>query len=324
MINKSIRLYQAITDIDDSIIEEAQHNNTAQKTRKVFYVAVIAAAAAACVILVGVLLYSGAVGGARGGGSLAGGGEIPAGGSEDIEERDYSPIAYKDLALPKANVIPGGGDMTYGSGGASADIGTFDERLLSGDGISTSCCGILEGKILQIYPKEYAVDFYDDKFGEVQLFHGKAYSVVYEMEIEKVWYGDDFAAGQTLLVEDEYFQLDPLASLIEGRTYVIPIYEAGDQIGEAVYSVHELAPGDFTRDSIYSTVYPYHPQITKTEDGNYLVTSDWQTLTTDPCREIIADEDDFEPYYQDKLRLVYGDDFAERLHLLVQEQLGEE
>ena len=37
-----------------------------------------------------------------------------------------------------------------------------------------------------------------------------------------------------------------------------------------------------------------------------------------------ADEDDFEPYYQDKLRLVYGDDFAERLHLLMQEQLGEE
>ncbi|MBR3262667.1 MAG: hypothetical protein IKF93_06075 [Lachnospiraceae bacterium] len=318
MMDKNIRLFQAITDIDDAIIEEAQRNKTSQKNSKVFYTAVIAAAAAACVILVGVLLYSGAIGGGRGG-SMAGGGEIPAGGGADIEERDYSPIAYKDLALPTANGIPGGADMTYGSGGASADITTFNESNLQ----EISCCGILEGKILQIYPKEYAVDFYDDKFGEVQLFHGKAYSIVYEMEIEKVWYGDDFAAGQTFLVEDEYFQLDPLASLVEGRTYVIPIYVAGDQIGEAIYSVHELAPGDFTRDSIYSTVYPYHPQITKTEDGNYLVTSDWQTLTADPCREVIADEDDFEPYYQDKLRLVYGDDFAERLHLLVQEQLGE-
>ncbi len=319
MMNKSLRLFQTITDIDDSFIEEAQRNKTSQKKGKLFYAAVIAAAAAACVILVGVLLYSGVIGGGRSGGSMAGGGEIPAGGGVDIEERDYSPIAYKDLALPTANGIPGGADMTYGSGGASADITTFNESNLQ----EISCCGILEGKILQIYPKEYAVDFYDDKFGEVQLFHGKAYSIVYEMEIEKVWYGDDFAAGQTFLVEDEYFQLDPLASLVEGRTYVIPIYEAGDQIGEAIYSVHELAPGDFTRDSIYSTVYPYHPQITKTEDGNYLVTSDWQTLTADPCREVIADEDDFEPYYQDKLRLVYGDDFAERLYLLVQKQLGE-
>ena len=166
MMDKNIRLFQAITDIDDAIIEEAQRNKTSQKNSKVFYTAVIAAAAAACVILVGVLLYSGAIGGGRGG-SMAGGGEIPAGGGADIEERDYSPIAYKDLALPTANGIPGGADMTYGSGGASADITTFNESNLQ----EISCCGILEGKILQIYPKEYAVDFYDDKFGEVQLFH---------------------------------------------------------------------------------------------------------------------------------------------------------
>ena len=318
MTDQGIRLYKAITDIDDEIIEEAQKKETPQKTGRRFYVAMIAAAAAACVILAGVLLYSGAIGGGRGGSAAGGGIPIPAGGGADIEERDYSPIAYKDLALPEAKETTGRKDLTFG--GAAVDIAAFDESLLS------DCCGILEGTILQIYPKEYDVDFYDDKFGEVQLFHGKAYSVVYEMVIENVWYGEDFAVGDTILVEDEYYQMDPLAPLTEYRTYVIPIYEAGDQIGEAAHSVHELAPGDFTRDSIYSTIYPYHPQITKTEDGNYLLTSDWQTLAAEPCRAVITDADDFDAgsYYEDKFCLVYGDDFWKRLSLLIQEQLGGE
>lgn len=337
MIDKSIRLYQAITDIDDAIIEEAQRKEMPQKKGKVFYKALIAAAAAACVILAGVLFYSGAIGGSKSGGAAAGGGAmagggaitgdsaIPAEGSLDSEERDYSPIAYKNLALPEIDEIPGGENLSYGS--VSLDIAAFDERFLQ----EQSCCGILEGRILQIYPKEYAVDFYDDKFGEVQLFHGKAFSMVYELEIEKVWYGENFAAGERVLVEDEYFQLDPLASLQTGRTYVIPIYEAGEEIAEAKYSVHELAPGDFARDSIYSTIYAYHPQITKTEDGNYLLTNDWQTLAAYPCREVVIDKDPlntgvdaFEPFYQDRFRLVYGDDFAERLSALIEEQLGKE
>ena len=318
MTDQGIRLYKAITDIDDEIIEEAQKKETPQKTGRRFYVAMIAAAAAACVILAGVLLYSGAIGGGMGGGSMAGGGGPAAGGAIDREERDYSPIAYIDLALPEAKETPGMEDQTFG--GASVDIVAFDESFLS------DCCGILEGTILQIYPKEYDVDFYDDKFGPVELYHGKAYSVVYKMVIENVWYGEGFAVGDTIFVEDEYYQLDPLASLAEGRTYVIPIYEAGDQIGEATHSVHELAPGDFTRDSIYSTIYPYHPQITKTEDGCYLLTNDWQTLAAEPCRAVITDADDFDAgsYYEDKFCLVYGDDFWERLSLLIQEQFGGE
>ena len=37
MMDKNIRLFQAITDIDDAIIEEAQRNKTSQKNSKVFY-----------------------------------------------------------------------------------------------------------------------------------------------------------------------------------------------------------------------------------------------------------------------------------------------
>ena len=330
MTDQGIRLYKAITDIDDTIIEEAEYQETPGKSRKVFYAALIAAAAA-CVILAGILLFSGVIrrDGSKditaGGGITAGdamtGGDIQTGGVADAAVRDYSPIAYKDLALPEANETLEFAGLPDTS--AAMCIAAFDESFLS------DCCGILEGKILQIYPKEYDVNFYDDKFGEVQLFYGKSFSIVYELEIENVWYGEDFAAGETLLIEDEYYQLNPLASLMEGRTYVIPIYECGEEISEAAYSAHELAPGDFTRDSIYSTIYPYHPQITRTEDGNYLLTSDWQTLAAEPCREVIingADFDTGEEYsdYQDGFRLVYGDDFAERLSLLIQEQLGEE
>ena len=122
MTDQGIRLYKAITDIDDEIIEEAQKKETPQKTGRRFYVAVIAAAAAACVILAGVLLYSGAIGGGMGGSSMSGGGG-PAAGGVDSEERDYSPISYKLLMLPEAKETPGMEDLTFG--GASVDIASL-------------------------------------------------------------------------------------------------------------------------------------------------------------------------------------------------------
>ena len=194
------------------------------------------------------------------------------------------------------------------------DILPFDEAFLS------KCCGILEGTIARIYPKHYTFDYYYDKFGEMELFHSFSDSIVYELEIEKVWYGTSFAEGTTVLIEDQFFFPDSYFSLMEGRSYVLPIYEYGDTV--RTFATGEIASGDLSRTSVYSTEYPFHPQITRTEDGCYLVTTDWPSLTSGPCRIVkIENDDSYEGFFKDKLRLVYGEDFSERLISLIQTQL---
>ena len=100
-----------------------------------------------------------------------------------------------------------------------------------------------------------------------------------------------------------------------GRSYVLPIYEYGDTV--RTFATGEIASGDLSRDSVYSTEYPFHPQITRTEDGNYLVTTDWPSLTADPCRIVNMDEESYDGLYKDQLRLVYAEDFAERMRSMI-------
>lgn len=306
MTDSRIRLYQAITDIDDDIIEEAQGI-----TKKPTTVRFLVLAASFCIIIAGAIM-------------LFSQNELPIypGQNADLQTPsvqenppasttvdytpsvpDYSAINYSSLALPAAQADPA---IMEQFSNYSADILPFDEAFLS------DCCGILEGTIKRIYPKHYTYDFYDDKFGETELYHSFSDSIVYELEIEKVWYGTAFTERSTILVEDQFYFPDMYFSLMEGRTYVLPIYEYGDSAN--TLPGKEVTSGDLTRDSVYSTVYPFHPQITKTEDGCYLVTTDWPSLTTEPCRTINMEEvDSYESFFKDKLRLVYEEDFAERI-----------
>lgn len=306
MTDSRIRLYQAITDIDDDIIEEAQGI-----TKKPTIVRFLALAASFCIIIAGAIM-------------LFSQNKFPVYPSQNADLQtpnvlenppapttvdntssvlDYSAINYNSLALPAAQADPA---MMEQFSNYSVDVLPFDEAFLS------DCCGILEGTIKRIYSKHYTYDFYDDKFGETELYHSFSDSIVYELEIEKVWYGTAFTERSTILVEDQFFFPDMYFSLMEGRTYVLPIYEYGNTVNTLPNK--EVASGDLTRDSVYSTVYPFHPQITKTEDGCYLVTTDWPTLTTAPCRAINMEEiDSYESFFKDKLRLVYEEDFAERI-----------
>lgn len=81
---------------------------------------------------------------------------------------------------------------------------------------------------------------------------------------------------------------------------------------------HECAGGDITRETTYSTIYPYHPQIEVTDDGLYLIPDDWTTLTAKNAREVIMDTLDEEYfYYHDKMRLVDEKTFAEQMAALI-------
>ena len=172
MTDSRIRLYQAITDIDDDIIEEAQGI-----TKKPTTVRFLALAASFCIIIAGaIMLFSQK--------------ELPIypGQNADlqtpsVQEKppasttvdytpsvpDYSAINYSSLALPAAQADPA---IMEQFSNYSADILPFDEAFLS------DCCGILEGTIKRIYPKHYTYDFYDDKFDNMLKVTSKKHDLV--------------------------------------------------------------------------------------------------------------------------------------------------
>lgn len=205
------------------------------------------------------------------------------------------PVSYDSLQLPPGQIKP---DILvqFKDGLANADVLPFDEDMLS------DCCAILEGEITDMYLKNYSYDTYDDKFGSTEIYHNQASSVVYELTVSKVWYGDQSLSGTSVLIEDDVYLMDSCFSLKTGRSYVIPIQDAGE-----TRQVWRYAGGDLTKDSRYAILYPYHPQIEATLDGSYIVSTDWKSLcpedapaidiSTEPGGEVGSYTDTYVEYH---------------------------
>ena len=335
MKNSKIRLYEAIGEIDPDIVEEA--GAKADESRKSpFKFRYLAMAASFCVILAGIILFA-----TRAPASpqpvenavvpefsvkestISAAADQEPVSREDVssgtavsartEAPDYSPVRYSSLLLPEAEINP---ELEAVSSGGDLSIVSFSESMLS------DADAILEGSVGRVYSKHYPYSFYDDKFGKTELYHSFTDTVVYEFTVEKVWYGSGFEPGTTVLIEDEYYPIDPLSPVRQGRSYVIPIYEYGEAI--QVWTPNgEIAQGDLTRDASYSTLYEFHPQITKTEDGNYLVASDWKTLCRTPSREVVLEGEeafDYEGWLS--FCLFYPEDFEQGFTALIEAETG--
>ncbi len=257
-------------------------------------------------------------------------------------EGSLLPVSYSSLSLPQGQVMPDIISAYAASSQSASDILPFSEELLS------ESSAVLEGRITDMYLKRYSYDTYNDKFGPKEVFHNQSSSVVYELAVDKVWLGDESLAGTSVLIEDDIYLVDSYFSLKVGCSYVIPVsdLEQEKQIWE------EYAGGDLTRDGRYTSLYPYHPQIQVTSDGNYVVTSDWTTLCSGDAPNVLilpADEDsirdtfvEYHPenpstgqglittewrtllvsaydavFYYDKLKLVSSDEFFIRLNRLI-------
>ncbi|MGN0339794.1 MAG: hypothetical protein ACI4D0_04785 [Lachnospira sp.] len=231
--------------------------------------------------------------------------ENPESGTSPVKQYT-SPVNYSDLLIP---------ERTYDTGSSTAslsDITSFDESALESD----NCSMIVEGTITNVYTKHYKYDIYDDKFEKNGVLHAAKDTVVYELLISKTWYGRD-VSGETILVEDVTYFLDNIYPVVKGGKYVLPLYEYGDTLR----TIHEWAGGDISRESRYSTIYPYHPQIEVTKDGWYIVSNDWTTLISQDAVKIDMDTMESDNYYYDKMYLIDKESFERQMNLLISQRL---
>lgn len=301
---KTENLLDAIGEIDDEVICDAKTAKQQKSRKKIKWIS-----AAACLSLAAIAaviarnLYA----------------PVPEGNGystellEQAQEKvqEVFPVYYSDLMLAEGELNESALGLSESS---MMDIKEFDESTLSQD----SCCMIVEGTVTNLYVKHYFYDVYNDKFEENGILHGRTDTVVYEIAVDKTWYGVD-VSGETILVEDTSYFTEPILAVKQGKRYVLPLYEYGESIWTRV---HEYAGGDITRETSYSTIYPYHPQIEVTIDGSYLISQDWTTLVAENAREVIMDIKEAENYDQYKMYLVDGDTFAEQMSILCNTVFG--
>lgn len=221
-------------------------------------------------------------------------------------EIDTSPVYYSNLMLPHTVLNE---EALATSEFEMVDITSFDESML----LQSDCCMIIEGTVVNLYVKHYAYDIYSDKFEENGILHSKTDTIVYEIAVDKTWYGEDIS-GDTILIEDISYFTEPILAVKEGGRYVLPLYEYGNSI---LTLGHEYAGGDITRETVYSTIYPYHPQIEITNDGSYVVSQDWTTLVAKNAKEVVMDTLDDENFWRDKIYLVDEKTFEDQMAILL-------
>ena len=222
------------------------------------------------------------------------------------DEINTSPVYYSDLMLANGTLNE---EALSFSEAAMMSLASFNESMLLQD----HCCMIIEGTVLNLYVKHYTYDIYSDKFEENGILHSNTDTVVYEVAVDKTWYGEDIS-GDTILIEDTSYFTEPILAVKEGGRYVLPLYEYGNTIWTLG---HEYAGGDITRETFYSTIYPYHPQIEVTNDGSYVVSQDWTTLIANHAREVIMDTLDDDDFWKDKMYLVDEKTFEDQMAILL-------
>ncbi len=212
-----------------------------------------------------------------------------------------TPLYYSKLTKNIETPELDGYDMS-----ASLDIVAFDESMLN------DSVGVIAGEIIDLYVKQYEYATASNKFEPNGLLYHKPTTVAYKIRVDRVLSGD-FNVGDEVMVEDYYFVCDSIVSIKKGNSYVIPIGKGDGKF----YESDEIVSGDTALESCYYTIYQFHPQIEKV-NGGYIVPSDWKTLITEDCSEIIIDIDKGDFPFFDSLYYVPESIFNDRMNLILQ------
>ena len=295
------KLLLAIGEINDEAIRSAKEQKAPASHRWIRFAAL---AACLCFVMLSVFAVSRMLApapvGDRGDGKDENDAYAEATDRPSDETLRPGAVNYSELLLPETKVDE---DVLGLAGVGTADVIAFSESMLADE----SCCMIVEGSVRDLYLKHYS---YEMRSGN-EIFQCFTDTVVYEIQVQKTWRGAD-VGGQTIVVEDVLRHIDSSAVLRKGGRYVIPLYAFGEKIENS----ERYVDGNIARESPYSTLYPYHPQIEVTLDGQYLVPKDHRTLVKD-ARPVYMDawQEKADPLYlfygawKDQMYLVSAADF---------------
>lgn len=188
----------------------------------------------------------------------------------------------------------------------------FNEELL----LSSDCTAIVEAMVKDVRLKEYVIVSECDKFGKNGTLTEIVNSLVCQLDITKVWYGD-LKENQTVTVEAQLFYFDEALCIKEGHRYILPLCDSGDKIS-GFASSGPIISGDLTRESNLDIIYAMQPQI-EAVDGGYVFNSLWNTLICDECVKVTVDLELGEEaeFYKDKMYFASSDVFARRMEMLI-------
>ncbi|MBR4881569.1 MAG: hypothetical protein IKU19_06515 [Clostridia bacterium] len=206
----------------------------------------------------------------------------------------YDGIPYSALEISDTELDPGL-EGIYGA--MTADIASFYEEYIA------DAVAVVEGRVKNVRIKnyEYTTDY--DKFKEGGSTRYLWDTVVYEIEVEKIYKGE---LGTEIFIVEDTILFDSMFYLKEGHRYVVSVIQTTEDVAYGLWQGN-ITEGSNKKESIYSSLYPYHPGIEITEDGYYLFPDDWTTLaSSDEAVKVTMDE----PfgcgtvYFKDKMMLI--------------------
>ncbi len=273
--------------IDEKFIEEAEE----KKTKKNIRIPIFIAACFVLVLLVAALPFFEKD-------------DLPAvehmADDTDLPEITYTPspvyegIPYSELDISDTGLDP---ELEDANGIMMADIAPFYEEYI------LDAVAVVEGRVKDVRIKHYdfATDY--DKFREGGKTIYRWDTVIYEIEVEKIYKGE--LGIDTMIIEDTIL-FDQMFYLKEGHRYVIPVVTADDNVAHGLWQ-GKVTEGSAKRESIYNSLYSYCPPIECTKDSYYLFPNVWTTLaSSDAAVRVTMDipYDADHAYYNDKMMLI--------------------
>ncbi|MBQ4602012.1 MAG: hypothetical protein IJB24_04040 [Clostridia bacterium] len=282
--------------IDEKFIEEAEE----KKTKKNIRIPILIAACFVLVLLVAALPFFEKD-------------DLPAvehmADDTDLPEITYTPspvyegIPYSELDISDTGLDP---ELEDANGIMMADIAPFYEEYI------LDAVAVVEGRVKDVRIKHYdfATDY--DKFREGGKTIYRWDTVIYEIEVEKIYKGE--LGINTMIIEDTIL-FDQMFYLKEGHRYVIPVIQTTGDVGHGMWQGNVIE-GSAKRESIYHSIHPYIPPIELTEDGYYLFCDRWTTLASSENAYRVTMDVPFgaeNSYFNDKMMLIDSVNFEKLL-----------
>ena len=163
-------------------------------------------------------------------------------------------VRYSDLRFPGGTAV----EIPAAPDGAALCIAPFTEEMIGDSDL------VIKATVQSVRIKDY---------GEEGEYLGDNRYAVYSLRVDRVYFDRvGVAEGETFVIEEYLYVGSSLWDLVmqlqAGRQYILPIRFETEQV--TLYRPGQREPLLRARESPYSLIYPFAPQIQVTADNAYL------------------------------------------------------